>query len=86
MAGVESGAVESPLDVFEVQAPLRASYDGTSCEQVVLQRNFAASYGVPYVGRSLESRRWQEYELIRGQEPTLPQKIANLPQLFSTFR
>ncbi|TVY12620.1 Peptide-N4-(N-acetyl-beta-glucosaminyl)asparagine amidase A [Lachnellula arida] len=46
----ESGVVKSPLDVFEVQAPLRASYGGTSCEQVVLQYTFAGSYGTPYVG------------------------------------
>ncbi|TVY30808.1 hypothetical protein LHYA1_G000387 [Lachnellula hyalina] len=45
----ESGVVKSPLDVFEVQAPLRASYEGTSCEQVVLQYTFAGSYGTPYV-------------------------------------
>jgi hypothetical protein len=51
----ESGVVKSPLDVFEVQAPLRASYEGTSCEQVVLQHTFAASYGTPYVGISLNS-------------------------------
>ena len=48
----ESGVVESPLDVFEVQAPLRANYEGTSCEQIVLQHTFAASYGTPYVGIS----------------------------------
>jgi len=46
----ESGVVKSPLDVFEVRAPLRASYEGASCEQVVLQHTFAASYGTPYVG------------------------------------
>ncbi|TVY38788.1 Peptide-N4-(N-acetyl-beta-glucosaminyl)asparagine amidase A [Lachnellula occidentalis] len=46
----ESGVVKSPLDVFEVQAPLRASYEGTACEQIVLQYTFAGSYGTPYVG------------------------------------
>ena len=51
----ENGVVKSPLDVFEVQAPLRASYEGTSCQQVVLQYTFAASYGTPYVGMSLNS-------------------------------
>ena len=52
----ESGVVKSPLDVFEVQAPLRASYEGTSCEQVVLQHTFAGSYGTPYVGMSSNDR------------------------------
>ncbi|TVY67406.1 Peptide-N4-(N-acetyl-beta-glucosaminyl)asparagine amidase A [Lachnellula suecica] len=47
---VESGVVESPLGVFEVQAPLRTSYDGASCQQVVLQHTFAASYGTLYIG------------------------------------
>jgi hypothetical protein len=42
------------LDIFQVEAPLRKSYDGTSCKQVVIQHEFAASYGTPYVGmRSL---------------------------------
>lgn len=41
-----------PLDVFQVEAPLRESYDGAACKQVILQHNFAASYGSPYVGMS----------------------------------
>jgi hypothetical protein len=39
-----------PLDVFQVQAPLRASYEGANCKQVIVQHNFAASYGTPYIG------------------------------------
>ena len=39
-----------PLEVFEVQAPLRKSYEGTACQQVIVQHNFAASYGTPFVG------------------------------------
>ncbi|KAL3422344.1 peptide-n4-(n-acetyl-beta-glucosaminyl)asparagine amidase a [Phlyctema vagabunda] len=38
------------LEVFEVQAPLRSTYGETSCEQVIVQHEFAASYGTPYVG------------------------------------
>ncbi|KAL2075852.1 hypothetical protein VTL71DRAFT_795 [Oculimacula yallundae] len=38
------------LEVFQVQAPLRKSYDDTSCRQVILQHDFTASYGSPYVG------------------------------------
>lgn len=41
---------EIPLDVFQVEAPLRESYEGAACKQVILQHNFAASYGSPYVG------------------------------------
>jgi hypothetical protein len=52
----ESGVVKSPLDVFEVQAPLRTSYEGTACQQVVLEHTFAASYGTPYVGVSQTHR------------------------------
>lgn len=42
--------VLSPLDVFQVQAPLRKSYEGASCQQVVLQHDFTSSYGSPYIG------------------------------------
>lgn len=48
---LERGVVEVPLDVFQVEAPLRASYEGASCQQVVIQHEFAASYGTPYVGK-----------------------------------
>ncbi len=43
-----------PLDVFQVQAPVRASFEGASCQQVILQHNFAASYGTPYVGEVVQ--------------------------------
>ncbi|CAG8954088.1 hypothetical protein HYFRA_00009192 [Hymenoscyphus fraxineus] len=43
-------AADSPLEVFQVEAPLRATYEGASCQQVVVQHEFAASYGTPYVG------------------------------------
>lgn len=41
---------EIPLDVFQVEAPLRKSYEGAVCEQVILQHDFTASYGSPAVG------------------------------------
>jgi hypothetical protein len=46
---------EIPLDVFQVEAPLRKTYEGAVCEQVVLQHNFAASYGSPGVGMTILS-------------------------------
>jgi len=52
----ESGVVDSPLDVFEVQAPLRKSYEGSACRQIVLEHTFASSYGTPYVGVSHNHR------------------------------
>jgi hypothetical protein len=45
-----SGSETPPLDVFQVQAPLRKSYDGPSCQQVIVQHSFGASFGSPYVG------------------------------------
>ncbi|KUJ19080.1 uncharacterized protein LY89DRAFT_581373 [Mollisia scopiformis] len=41
---------EIPLDVFQVEAPLRNTYEGAACQQVIMQHNFTASYGSPYVG------------------------------------
>lgn len=38
------------LEVFQVEAPLRKSYDDTSCKQVIMEHDFTASYGSPYVG------------------------------------
>lgn len=43
---------EIPLAVFQVEAPLRESYGVAACQQVILQHNFAASYGSPYVGKN----------------------------------
>lgn len=37
-------------NVFQVQTPLRASYEGAACQQVIVQHEFAASYGTPFVG------------------------------------
>jgi hypothetical protein len=48
------GSTTSPLDAFQIQAPLRKSYDGVSCQQIIVQHNFAASYGTPYVGKKFE--------------------------------
>jgi hypothetical protein len=45
-----SGSKTPPLGVFQVQTPLRKSYDGTSCQQVIVQHSFGASYGSPFVG------------------------------------
>ncbi|KAG9237148.1 peptide N-acetyl-beta-D-glucosaminyl asparaginase amidase A-domain-containing protein [Amylocarpus encephaloides] len=43
-------AVTPLLDVIQVEAPLRASYGGASCKQTIVQHEFAASYGTPYIG------------------------------------
>ena len=53
--GAADSGVAPLLDVFQVEAPLRASYEGASCKQVVIQHEFANSYGTPYVGRHLRS-------------------------------
>lgn len=45
-----SGSATRQLDVLQVQAPIRKSYEGTSCQRVIVQHNFAASYGTPFVG------------------------------------
>lgn len=44
--------VDIPLEVFQIQAPLRDSYDGATCSQTIVQKNFTNSYGSPYVGKS----------------------------------
>ena len=56
-AGSDAASVVSPLDVFQVQAPLRASYEGASCQQVIVQHNFAGSYGTPFVGNNFSDMR-----------------------------
>lgn len=43
-------ALTSPLEVIQVERPLRSSSAKPVCEQVIVQHNFAASYGNPYVG------------------------------------
>lgn len=46
---------EIPLDVFQVEAPLRKTYEGAACEKVILQHDFTASYGSPGVGMNMPS-------------------------------
>jgi hypothetical protein len=46
---IQSGATPL-LEIFQVEAPLRKTYDGAACKKVVIQHEFAASYGTPYVG------------------------------------
>lgn len=43
--------VEIPLEVFQIQAPLRDTYDGAACSQMIVQKDFTNSYGSPYVGQ-----------------------------------
>lgn len=52
VGNVNTSSTTPPQDVFQVEAPLRSSYDDVSCEQVILQHEFAASYGTPYVGNN----------------------------------
>lgn len=47
---VRDTPVEIPLDVFQIQAPVRENYDGLACSQTIVQSDFTASYGSPYVG------------------------------------
>jgi hypothetical protein len=53
--GLNSSSTIAPLEVFQVESPLRRSYDGAVCEQVIVQHDFAASYGTPFVGNGLAS-------------------------------
>ncbi|RDW92303.1 hypothetical protein BP5796_01697 [Coleophoma crateriformis] len=46
----ENSSSTGLLDVFQVEAPLRSSFGSSVCEQVIVQHEFAASYGTPYVG------------------------------------
>ena len=55
------GPVDVPLEVFEVKAPLRENYGGTSCTKIVLQHDFTASYGSPYVGMASPHWRRSKY-------------------------
>lgn len=49
-ASVAESGETGLLDVFQVQAPLRTSYEGAACQQIIVQHEFAASYGTPFVG------------------------------------
>lgn len=42
--------VDVPLEVFQVEAPVRQTYDGPSCSSIIVQYDFTASYGTPFVG------------------------------------
>lgn len=74
----ERGAVEVPLDVLQVEAPLRASYKGASCQQVVIQHEFAASYGTPYVGKYARNILCHLLRLIWLKEHIPRQRIVLL--------
>ncbi|KUI55353.1 Peptide-N4-(N-acetyl-beta-glucosaminyl)asparagine amidase A [Cytospora mali] len=42
--------VDIPLEVFQVEAPVRQTYDGAACSSIIVQHDFTASYGTPFVG------------------------------------
>lgn len=44
--------VHIPLEVLQVEAPVRQTYDGAICSSIVVQYDFTASYGTPFVGQS----------------------------------
>lgn len=46
--------VQIPLEVFQVEAPVRQTYDGASCSSIVVQHDFTASYGTPFVGQLVD--------------------------------
>lgn len=53
---VERQSVDNSSDtgfqeVFQVGAPLRDNFEGFTCQQVIVDHEFAASYGTPYVGK-----------------------------------
>jgi hypothetical protein len=68
-----SASTTQPLEVFEVQAPLRKSYEDTSCQQVIVQHDFASSYGTPYVGGQISSHSPVPRTLIKDRN-ILPAK------------
>jgi hypothetical protein len=47
--GLDRRSPVPPLEVLQVEAPLRTSYDGASCHQVIVQHNFENSWS-PYIG------------------------------------
>jgi hypothetical protein len=47
--GLDRRSPVPPLEVFQVEAPLRASYDGARCQQVIVEHNFENSWS-PYIG------------------------------------
>jgi hypothetical protein len=52
---VAKSGVTGLQDVFQVEKPLRANYEGAACQQVIVQHGFAASYGSPYVGMMIQA-------------------------------
>lgn len=44
--------VKIQLEVFQIQAPVRDNYDGAVCSQTIVQNDFTASYGKPYIGEA----------------------------------
>lgn len=63
---LNSSPVAVPLEVFQVEAPLRKSYGGTSCIKVIMQHDFTASYGSPYVGMAYSVSRSQVLIILKG--------------------
>lgn len=39
-------------EVIQIEAPVRSSYEGASCQQTIVQHEFAESYGIPFVGKN----------------------------------
>jgi len=70
-----SGSVTQPLDVLQVQAPIRKSYEGTSCQRVIVQHNFAASYGTPFVGGHFLYFRQHNRPLMKNRNILTPKEL-----------
>jgi TRAP-type C4-dicarboxylate transport system permease small subunit len=70
-----SGSATRPLDVLQVQAPIRKSYEGTSCQRVIVQHNFAASYGTPFVGGHLLYFRQLHRPLMKNRNILTPKEL-----------
>ena len=80
-AGLDRISPVPPLEVFQVEAPLRASYDGASCQQVIVQHNFENSWS-PYIGTVPSNSMLNQ--MLKEQRHIPRQRTVILPPLFST--
>jgi hypothetical protein len=79
--GLDRRSPVPPLEVFQVEAPLRASYDGASCEQLIVQHNFGNSWS-PYIGTVPSNSMLNQ--MLSEQRHTPRQRAVILPPRSST--
>jgi hypothetical protein len=79
--GLDRRSPVPPLEVFQVEAPLRASYDGASCHQVIVQHNFENSWS-PYIGTVPSNSMLNQ--MLKEQRHIPRQRTVILPPRSST--